>query len=94
MITINIGNNVHCDFCNGGAESKGGVMIGSHAVCGTCTDKYGYLKEDYEYADEISLKFPQDKTFQDNVLAYRNVTTGTKDGTIEIRTWDDFEELD
>jgi hypothetical protein len=90
---IHLGDNVHCDFCNGGAESKGGVMIGSHAVCGICTERGGYLKDSYEYADEISLKFSQDKTFKENVLAYRNETTGTTRGTIEVRTWDDFEEV-
>jgi len=42
-VISNIGDLVVCDFCNGdGTESLGGVLIGSHAVCGNCCvrDKY------------------------------------------------------
>ena len=46
---INGGDVVICDFCNGGDETMGGVIVGSSAVCGDCTDRYGYDKEDYEY---------------------------------------------
>ena len=43
----NVGELVVCDFCNkGGKLSKGGVVIGSNAVCGDCSDKNGYYDDD------------------------------------------------
>ena len=85
METINIGDFVCCDFCNSnGEDSKGGVMIGSHAVCGLCCEKHGYNKPDYIHKDEISEIFPKDKTFKENVLIYRLRTTGTIEGEITI----------
>ncbi len=87
----NVGDLVVCDFCNGdGKLSKGGVLIGSNAICGDCSDKNGYYKADYEYKDEISKVFDKDKTFQENVLEHRKETYGSSDGIIQISTWDDF----
>ena len=44
-VLSNIGEMVICDFCNGdGVESLGGVLIGSHAVCGNCCARDEYLK--------------------------------------------------
>ena len=84
----NIGELVVCDFCNAdGKESKGGVLVGSYAICGKCTDKHGYLKDDYEYKDEIAEVFDKDKTFQENVLAYREKTYGTRDGFTQVTGW-------
>ena len=65
---INGGDVVICDFCNGGEETMGGVIVGSSAVCGDCTDRYGYDKEDYEYANEVSEIFDKERSFKDNVL--------------------------
>ena len=78
--TFNYGEVVCCDFCNEGEESKGGVLIGSHAVCGTCCDKNGYYEDD----DEIDLTFDKDKTFKQNVLEYRKKVYGTSDAIVTI----------
>ena len=80
----NYGEVVCCDFCNQGEESKGGVMIGSNAVCGTCCESKGYYKDDYKYKDEIDLIFDKDKTFKQNVLEYRKKTYGTSDLIVTI----------
>lgn len=82
--TNNYGEVVCCDFCNQGEESKGGVLIGSHAICGTCCDKNGYYEDDYKYKDEIDLTFDKDKTFKQNVLEYRKKTYGTSDAIVTI----------
>ena len=90
---INIGTIVVCDFCNSEDESKGGVMIGSHAVCGKCTERRGYDKPDYEHKDEISKIFDKKKTFKENVLEYRHSLYGSRNGVIEIMPFDKFEEV-
>jgi len=87
----NIGEVVVCDFCNAdGKDSKGGVLIGSNAICGTCSNKNGYYKPDYEYKDEIKRFFDKRKLFQTNVLEYRKEAYGSSDGMVQILTWDDF----
>lgn len=89
--TQNIGDVVVCDFCNDdGKLSKGGVLIGSNAVCGKCSQKNGYYKSDYEYRHEISRFFDKRKLFQKNVLEYRKEAYGSSDGIIQISSWDDF----
>ena len=79
----NLGDTVICDFCNAdGSISKGGVMIGSNAVCGDCCDKYNYYND-----KEVDEVFDREKTFQENVCDYRKKTTGTSDGIMQILTW-------
>tara|TARA_S200002703_G_scaffold36276_3_gene31404 strand:- start:1271 stop:1555 length:285 start_codon:yes stop_codon:yes gene_type:complete len=86
--TSNIGDLVICDFCNkDGKLSKGGVMIGSHAVCGDCSEKNNYYSKDYKYNNEIDEVFDINKTFQQNVLDYRKKKTGSSDGICRILTW-------
>ena len=86
----NYGEVVVCDFCNDdGKLSKGGVLIGSNAVCGKCTAKNGYDTADYEYADEIDKIFDKEKTFQDNVLEYREEAYGSRDLKVTIMSWGD-----
>lgn len=86
MNSINIGDLVVCDFCNGdGKNTKGGVMIGSYAVCGMCSEINNYYDKEHENAHEIDEIFDKNKTFQLNVLEYRKKTYGTNDGIIEIR---------
>ena len=88
MHSSNVGELVVCDFCNkDGKLSKGGVVIGSNAVCGDCSDKNGYYDDDYKYADEIEEFFDKNKTFQENVCDFRKRKTGTSDGVIKIYTW-------
>ena len=77
--STNYGEVVACDFCNGGEESAGGVMMGSYAVCGDCSEKNGYYKNSYQYKDEIDEFFDTEKTFRDNVLEYRQKVYGTRD---------------
>ena len=85
----NIGDTVVCDGCNGpyGDNMMGGVLIGHSAYCGECSDKYGYDKPDYEYADEITEVMLKSKTFKENVLDYRKKTTGSSDGIQKIYTF-------
>ena len=78
-VVNNYGEVVACDFCNFGEETKGGVLIGSYAVCGDCSDKNGYYDKDYENADEIDEHFNKEKTFRENVLDYRKRVYGTSD---------------
>ena len=81
--SANLGDTVVCDFYNAdGSLSKGGVMIGSNAVCGDCCDKYNYYND-----KEVDEVFDRDKTFQENVCDYRKRTTGTSDGIMQILTW-------
>jgi hypothetical protein len=84
---INGGDVVICDFCNGGDKTMGGVIVGSSAVCGDCTDRYGYDKEDYEYANEVSEVFDKERSFKDNVLEYRLKVYGTSDAITVIKTF-------
>jgi hypothetical protein len=78
---INIGTQVLCDFCNGGANSMGGVMLGSYAVCGQCCERNDYYNTDNDEIDEV---FDRNKTFKINVLERRKRTTGSSDGIITI----------
>ena len=89
VINNNYGEVVVCDGCNGpyGKNIKGGVLVGSYAMCGECCDKYGYDKADYEYKDEVSEVWNKDKTFHDNVIDYRQRAYGTKDLIVKITTF-------
>ena len=90
----NLGDLVICDFCNGdGKDSVGGVVIGSYAICGDCSEKNIYYDSEYKNADEIDIIFSQDKTFQENVLEYRKQQTGSSDGIMSFYTWDDCDIL-
>ena len=81
--SANLGDTVICDFRNAdGSISKGGVMIGSNAVCGDCCDKYDYYND-----KEVDEVFDREKTFQENVCDYRKKKTGTSDGIMQILTW-------
>jgi hypothetical protein len=86
MEEFNYGQVVVCDGCNGphGKNLMGGVLVGSHAMCGECCDRYGYDKPDHEYADEIDEIWSKDKTFHDNVLDYRQRVSGSKDMIVRI----------
>ena len=58
MTVIRTENFVVCDFCNEGADSYGGVLVGSTAICGNCSEKNGFTSEGipnqaYEFKDEI-----------------------------------------
>ena len=75
---------VACDFCNEGEDTLGGVLIGSTAVCGNCSEKNeftckGVPNQAYEYKNEISKYFDNGKTFQENVEEYRLEQYGTRD---------------
>ena len=90
--TINAGEEVCCDGCNGpypenGDAINGGVIIGSSAYCQACSDKYGYDSEDYEHADEIDEIMDKEKTFKQNVLDYRKKMTGSTDGITRILSY-------
>ena len=75
--TTNYGEVVACDFCNYGEDTMGGVLIGSYAICGDCSDKNGYYKDESNHdVDEV---FDNTKTFKDNVLEYRQKVYGTRD---------------
>tara|TARA_R100000808_G_scaffold9507_4_gene26064 strand:+ start:2171 stop:2458 length:288 start_codon:yes stop_codon:yes gene_type:complete len=94
MKIIRTENFVACDFCNEGADSYGGVLVGSGtAVCGNCSEKNefthkGIPNQAYEHKDEISEYFDKDKTFQENVEQYRLEKYGTKYATTIITDWD------
>mgnify|MGYP003151438202 FL=1 len=83
--TTNYGEVVACDFCNYGEESMGGVLMGSYAVCGDCSDKNGYYKD--ENSHDVDKVFDNSKTFKDNVLEYRKEVYGTSDLIQTITTW-------
>jgi len=93
MTIIRTENFVACDFCNEGADSHGGVLIGSGtAVCGNCSEKNEFTRKGipnqaYEYKDEISEYFDKDKTFQENVEEYRLKHIGTRDAITIIETF-------
>jgi hypothetical protein len=80
---INAGEEVICDFCNGGEETLGGCLIGSYAICGDCT------KTKISHPEEVDLWFDPTKTFKLNVLEYRERTYGTRDCITTITTWDE-----
>ena len=89
MTVIRTENFLVCDFCNEGADSYGGVLVGSTAICGNCSEKNGFTNEGipnqaYEFKDEISKYFDNDKTFQENVEEYRLEQYGTKDAVTII----------
>ena len=92
MTVIRTENFVVCDFCNEGADSYGGVLVGSTAICGNCSEKNGFTSEGipnqaYEFKDEISKYFDKDKTFQENVEEYRLKHIGTRDAITIIETF-------
>lgn len=78
-------NDVACDFCNcDGTSCKGGVLIGTYAVCGCCAEENGYYDEDYENAHEIDRIFDQEKTFEENVHELRKEWYGSDELFINI----------
>ena len=84
---INAGNVVCCDGCNGPYDENkrnGGVIIGSSAYCQECSDRYGWEAEGYEHADEITDIMDKDKTFEQNVLDYREKMTGSTNAISRI----------
>ena len=83
--STNYGEVVACDFCNYGEESMGGVLIGSYAICGDCSDKNGYYKD--ENNSDIDKVFDNSKTFKDNVLEYRKEVYGSSDLIQTITSW-------
>ena len=83
-IKHNYGEVVACDFCNYG-ESKGGVLIGSYAVCGDCSEKRGYYKD--EKSNDVDLIFDNSKTFKQNVLDYRKKEYGSSDLTMTFSSF-------
>ena len=76
-IVHNYGEVVACDFCNYGEDSYGGVLIGSYAVWGNCSEKRGYYKD--EKNTDVDLIFDNSKTFKQNVLDYRKKEYGSPD---------------
>ena len=84
-IVHNYGDVVACDFCNYGEESKGGVLIGSYAVCGDCSEKRGYYKD--ETNAEIDLVFDNSKTFKQNVLDHRKKEHGSSNLVMTFRSF-------
>jgi len=83
----NLGPVVCCDFCNEGEKSMGGVLISSYAVCGNCCEHKGIYEDNYSYKKDITELFDKNKTFRENVLAYRKKNTGTEDAHIKISTF-------
>ena len=84
---INAGSAVCCDGCNGPYDENkmnGGVIIGSSAYCQECSDRYGWEAKDYEYADEVTEVMDKDKTFEQNVLDYREKMTGSTNAISRI----------
>ena len=84
-IVHNYGDVVDCDFCNYGEESKGGVLIGSYAVCGDCSEKRGYYKD--ETNGDVDLIFDNSKTFKQNVLDYRKKEHGSSNLVMTFRSF-------
>lgn len=89
---MNFGEIVACDFCNYGEDSRGGVLIGSYAVCGDCCDRHGYIEiDDKGYPNytkkahelhasgEINEIWDTSSTFRANVLRFRKKTHGHSD---------------
>ena len=84
MEKMNLGDFVCCDFCNYGEDTYGGVLIGSNAVCGACSEQNGFYDDDYQYKDDIKEYFSMQNTFKENVLEFRKRTTGTTNAEIVI----------
>jgi hypothetical protein len=62
---------VACDFCNEGEDTMGGVIVGGWAICGDCS-------KDLSHPEEIDEVLDPEKTFRENVLAYRRLTGQTE----------------
>ena len=77
---INDGDFVACDFCNGGEDTMGGVLLGSYAICDNCA-------RTLSNPEEVDFLFDPTKTFRENVLKYREETYGTSDAITVITTW-------
>ena len=92
---INGGDFVVCDFCNGGDETMGGMIVGNSAICGDCTDEWiwkkGYKRDTdpEDYKDDLGIDevFDREKSFKDNVLEYRLKVYGTSDAITVIKTF-------
>lgn len=69
-IIADFGNSVYCDTCNDDYTNRddlGGCLIGSYALCPTCTN----TAEDRN-PEEIGDRCPAGVTFRDWVLSLRN----------------------
>jgi len=66
---------VICDFCNGDYSDSteiGGVLVGSHAVCPKCAEKYSdSIREDMEDNPHMIQFAKDDETFFDFVVRIR-----------------------
>ena len=65
---IYIGDTVVCDYCNDDytdSDEKGGVLIGSYAVCPKCAEKH---KEHHQNPDDRAR---EDETFKEFVMRVR-----------------------
>tara|TARA_R100001082_G_scaffold44518_1_gene23709 strand:- start:8577 stop:8861 length:285 start_codon:yes stop_codon:yes gene_type:complete len=93
VTVIRTENFVVCDFCNEGADTFGGVLVGGTAICGNCSEKQKMTINDepnmnYEFADEITKYFNNKKTFQENVEQHRLEQYGTRDAITIITDWE------
>jgi hypothetical protein len=106
----NHGKIVICDFCNadgdavdgeGNSTNMGGMLMGSHAVCGRCCEKNEYILSDGtlnmahfegEPVDNIRI-LDANKSFGDNVRAWRKEVHGTEDAISSFITFDSNDEM-
>jgi hypothetical protein len=74
------GEFVACDFCNGGEDTLGGVLIGSYAICGDCA-------KDITHPEEIDEVFDPAKKFRQNVLEYRKRVYGKTEAEFSVTSY-------
>ena len=73
IIEVEPGTQVVCDFCNDDHTTNsapGGCLVGSHAVCPKCSEKY----KDAIDEDKLNVKYQEPRegeTFRDFVLRIR-----------------------
>ena len=108
--TDNYGGIVVCDFCNADGDilddegefaNKGGMIMGSHAICGRCCKKNNYVLTDGslnlekfkdEPVDNIVV-FDQEMGFGVNVREWRLKVYDTTDAISQFITFDDNDEM-
>lgn len=68
VITLDIGDNVICDICNGdwtGRLESGGLLFGSSAICPECAPKFEMDVRRYNEQRFIKARCPAGKSFAD-----------------------------
>lgn len=69
--TIDVGEQVYCDYCNkdySNSDAQGGILFGSKGACPECAERVEAGARKYNEMDWIKARCPEGKSFRDWIL--------------------------